>query len=137
MKFAVEDVLKFNNLLPDVQRLKIAEKFIMVEFTKHKIQSLVGYINDDVFVSIMLLPGQKSLVKFEGSIENLKKLGFDVMTSENANKKNSIQILQHFQSNIWGVVEMNKSGKINILIQKKGQDTLSSISLDDFIGYGR
>lgn len=135
MKFSVEDALRINKLLPDIQKLKIDEKFIMVDFTKHKIQALAGYINDAVFELIILLPEKKYLVKLEGSHENLKKLGFDVMISANMDKKNSIQILQHFQSKMWGIIKIDKSGKVNILMQKKGQDTLSSVSLEDFIGY--
>ena len=136
MKFAVEDALKNNELLPDVQRLKIDEKFIMVDFTKHKIQSLAGYINDEVFEVIILLPKKKCLVKLEGSIDNLNKLGFDVMKAGNTSKKNSVQILHHLKSKIWGIIEKDKSGKVNILMQKKGQNTLSSVSLEDFIEYG-
>ena len=87
MKFPVEDAIKINELLPDVQRLKIDEKFIMIDFMKHKIQSIAGYINDEVFESIILLPEKKCLIKLEGPIENLKELGFEVVMSKNADKK--------------------------------------------------
>ncbi|MFH2059567.1 MAG: hypothetical protein ABIJ59_11785 [Pseudomonadota bacterium] len=136
MKFSVEDVLKINELLPDIQRLKIEEKFIMVDFTKHKIQSLAGYINNEVFGLIFLLPEKKNLIKLEGPLENIKKIGFDVRASENLDKKKKMQILQHLQSKIWGIIEKDKNGKINILMQKKGQAALSPVSLEEFIGYG-
>ncbi|MBN2420031.1 MAG: hypothetical protein JXL81_11645 [Deltaproteobacteria bacterium] len=135
MKFAVEDALKKNQQLPVIQRLKIDEKFIMVEYTKHKIQSLVGYINDNVFESIMLLPEKKHLAKLEGSIEDLKKLKFDISKTGKTDDKNKIQLLQNLQSNVWGIIDIDKSGKVNILMHNKAQNNFSTISLEKFIGY--
>ncbi|GEM_PF-6979055 len=133
MKFSVEDALKMNRQLAGDQQLKIKNKFIMVEFTKHRIQALAGYINKDVFGLILLLPEKKGLVKLEGSRESLEKLGFAVTTISNTNLKKKIQILQNIQSKTWGIINMNKSGHVNIRMKKKGQSRIESVSIEKFI----
>ena len=48
-----------------------------------------------------------------------------------------MQILQHLQSKMWGIIEIGEGGKEKILMQKKGQHALSSVSLEEFVDYGR
>ena len=107
----------------------------MVEYTKHKIQSLVGYTHEKVFASILLLPGDNFLVKFEGPIEDLKKLKSDIIMTGNTDEK-KIQLLGNLQSKKWGVIESRNTGRMNIVMHKKGQKNSSAVSLEDFIGHG-